>query len=246
MTARWLLITAGLAVIAMSVLVPVGGPRTPVGAATGDIAVVAPFTGTRASMAAYPDGTPHAHTDPDPLDILSGSTTPTVYGQLDYLPSAVTGGYLQAYLWMTGCGAYSTGNAYYNGRRVEFKIFFHNTSGEVINLTTTQYLHIAPGAIVGVSEGVTPYRTWNNPYATYPAWTNPQHTLNNGTGGGANLGEVYAAANSSSCWVGNHVHMETDPNFGYYRTGLGSISSLTGRITDVYYMDVTGITGELP
>lgn len=221
-------------------------------ATDGPFAMLAGITSVTnvTALACYgtcPGGGSHAYTNPNPIDMGAGTTTPAVYVQNDYLPDDISGGYLTALRIMTGCGAYESPN--YNGRRVKVSIYYYDTSSNYVNWNHESYLHIDPDYdVVDTSSESLYWFHWNNTYATtqlWPYWLE-EFEMNNLTSGGIGIGQVTNVASPvTGCTDGNHLHQESDAD-GEYAPNLDVGDATTARYTDAHYVTLTGIAGEAP
>lgn len=254
-----LALVAHLLLLASLVAVTVSARPEPAEASHGRIAIVAPITAYYWNAQCY--GTPqwptcgagglHATNGGIPVDIGNGNPGHWAFFQIDYVPSNIGGGMMQAYNIWQGCANHTGGN--YNGHRIQVDVDFYDTSGTWINWTNVQYLHIDNERWPNNAGLIT---TWNNPSSSLPRYVTPTWLFNNGKNGGWLMADVATLPGPNGCSTDEHIHMEatTVPGIADYRYGLTvpnwSVSwpgsSISDRWTDIFYYHLPGVNGTHP
>ena len=222
----------------------------PVEAAHGRIAILAPIMALFQNAQCYapplwapcgPNGS-HLTNGGIPVDIGDGNAGHWIFFQMDYLPSNIGGGWMQAFNEYVGCA--SDEGIYFSGRRIRVDVDFYDTSGNFVNWTYTHYVHI-DNERWPVNQGIV--STWNNPSSTLPRWVTPTWNFNNLRNGGWLAADVAAKgpAAPTNCSTFNHVHMEGS-NVAAYETARTYLEPLTDRWHDIYFYHVDGVAGLHP
>ncbi|MPZ99696.1 MAG: hypothetical protein GEU80_10240 [Dehalococcoidia bacterium] len=234
-TATWLLLLLAAAAAVLSV-------RKPTEASHGEIAVLSGIWANVWNAECYypplwaPCGAAGPHSGGNtPFDIGNGNPDHWIFAQLDYLPTNVSGGWMQDWNISSAC-ADKTG-AEWNGRKLYVKIYFYDTAGNIITWIHAIYQHVG-------NERISSIATWNNPYSTDPYWWDPDYTLNNLRLGGILVADVAQLGSSPSpgCSTNEHLHMEGNA-YSRYNTARYYLEPVTDRVDDIFYYHQPLING---
>ncbi len=174
-----------------------------------------PFAPCRTTNTFVTDTVTGAHPGAKPTDI-SASPGTTAYLQLDYLPSALRGGYV----WMsdmssgTFCFNHASNSNKYVGRKIYALVYYYDNAS---SSQSTDWSEFYGEHVDANSPHLNQWRRWNNKWATYPLWVGyPTQDFfldwESNTGAGASVGTVAAigSAPDAGCASGTHLHQDID------------------------------------
>ena len=142
------------------------------------------------------DGVTGAHPGTLAVDLGAGAGN-SVWAQLDYLPSAIRGGYVYTVDASGGCAAWAGATS-----RVWF---YHYDGAGYTDVHGSQFQHISQGA-----GTLNLWKTWNNYWATNPLWPTygMDFYLDKESSGGWSVGTVATpqAGAPAGCSTGAHIH----------------------------------------